>query len=86
MCQCSLKTGNNVYIRVYVCVFTVQLLEVGAETVMKALPWSYGVVYVIWWLYFPLQELMEYICQLEQKMGTVSSAEWGTAPIVSAGE
>lgn len=81
MCQRSLKTGNNVYIRVYVCVFTVQLLEVGAETVMKALPWC-----VIWWLYFPLQELMEYICQLEQKAGTVSSAKWGTAPIVYAGE
>ncbi|XP_075952254.1 calcium-binding and coiled-coil domain-containing protein 1 [Anarhichas minor] len=27
------------------------------------------------------QELMEYICQLEQKMGTVVSAKWSAAPI-----
>ncbi|XP_040008107.1 calcium-binding and coiled-coil domain-containing protein 1 [Xiphias gladius] len=31
------------------------------------------------------QELMEYICQLEQKMGTVSSAKWSTALIASTG-
>ncbi|XP_056279195.1 calcium-binding and coiled-coil domain-containing protein 1 isoform X2 [Pseudoliparis swirei] len=29
------------------------------------------------------QELMEYICQLEQKMGTVGSAKWSAAPIAS---
>ncbi|XP_030278523.1 calcium-binding and coiled-coil domain-containing protein 1 isoform X1 [Sparus aurata] len=29
------------------------------------------------------QELMEYICQLEQKMGTVASAKWSAAPIAS---
>ncbi|XP_029362969.1 calcium-binding and coiled-coil domain-containing protein 1 [Echeneis naucrates] len=31
------------------------------------------------------QELMEYICQLEQKMGTEASAKWNTALIVSTG-
>uniref|UniRef100_A0A667YK90 Calcium binding and coiled-coil domain 1a n=1 Tax=Myripristis murdjan TaxID=586833 RepID=A0A667YK90_9TELE len=31
------------------------------------------------------QELMEYICQLEQKMGTVANAKWSAAPIVSTG-
>ncbi|XP_029995765.1 calcium-binding and coiled-coil domain-containing protein 1 isoform X2 [Sphaeramia orbicularis] len=31
------------------------------------------------------QELMEYICQLEQKMGTVASAKWSAAPLASAG-
>ncbi|XP_044066942.1 calcium-binding and coiled-coil domain-containing protein 1 isoform X3 [Siniperca chuatsi] len=31
------------------------------------------------------QELMEYICQLEQKMGTVASAKWSAAPISSTG-
>ncbi|XP_008286512.1 calcium-binding and coiled-coil domain-containing protein 1 [Stegastes partitus] len=31
------------------------------------------------------QELMEYICQLEQKMGTVASAKWSAAPIASTG-
>ncbi|XP_029291555.1 calcium-binding and coiled-coil domain-containing protein 1 isoform X1 [Cottoperca gobio] len=31
------------------------------------------------------QELMEYICQLEQKMGTVVSAKWSAAPISSTG-
>nr|XP_046253475.1 calcium-binding and coiled-coil domain-containing protein 1 [Scatophagus argus]XP_046253476.1 calcium-binding and coiled-coil domain-containing protein 1 [Scatophagus argus] len=31
------------------------------------------------------QELIEYICQLEQKMGTVASAKWSAAPIVSTG-
>ncbi|KAM9856131.1 calcium-binding and coiled-coil domain-containing protein 1 [Aulostomus maculatus] len=31
------------------------------------------------------QELMEYICQLEQKMGTVASAKWSTAPSASTG-
>ncbi|XP_068196419.1 calcium-binding and coiled-coil domain-containing protein 1 [Antennarius striatus] len=31
------------------------------------------------------QELMEYICQLEQNMGTVSSVKWSSAPIVSTG-
>ncbi|KAK9515333.1 hypothetical protein VZT92_025986 [Zoarces viviparus] len=30
------------------------------------------------------QELMEYICQLEQKMGTVVSAKWSAAPIAYA--
>ncbi|XP_054465658.1 calcium-binding and coiled-coil domain-containing protein 1 [Anoplopoma fimbria] len=29
------------------------------------------------------QELMEYICQLEQKIGTAVSAKWSAAPIVS---
>ncbi|XP_023280911.1 calcium-binding and coiled-coil domain-containing protein 1-like [Seriola lalandi dorsalis] len=31
------------------------------------------------------QELMEYICQLEQKMGTEASAKWSAALIVSTG-
>lgn len=31
------------------------------------------------------QELMEYICQLEQKMGTVASAKWSAAPAASTG-
>lgn len=31
------------------------------------------------------QELMEYICQLEQKMGTVASAKWSLAPVASTG-
>lgn len=31
------------------------------------------------------QELMEYICQLEQKMGTVAGAKWSAAPIASTG-
>ncbi|KAM4562706.1 calcium-binding and coiled-coil domain-containing protein 1 isoform 2-T2 [Odontesthes bonariensis] len=31
------------------------------------------------------QELMEHICQLEQKMGTVASARWEAAPIASTG-
>ncbi|XP_028437644.1 calcium-binding and coiled-coil domain-containing protein 1 isoform X2 [Perca flavescens] len=31
------------------------------------------------------RELMEYICQLEQKMGTVASAKWSAAPIASTG-
>lgn len=31
------------------------------------------------------QELMEYICQLEQKMGTVASAKWSAAPSASTG-
>ncbi|XP_047435659.1 calcium-binding and coiled-coil domain-containing protein 1 [Mugil cephalus] len=31
------------------------------------------------------QELMEYICHLEQKMGTMASANWSAAPIASAG-
>uniref|UniRef100_A0A3P8RZN6 Calcium binding and coiled-coil domain 1a n=1 Tax=Amphiprion percula TaxID=161767 RepID=A0A3P8RZN6_AMPPE len=31
------------------------------------------------------QELMEYICQLEQKMGTAASAKWSAAPIASTG-
>lgn len=31
------------------------------------------------------QELMEYICQLEQKMGTVASAKWNSAPVASTG-
>ncbi|KAG7228322.1 hypothetical protein INR49_009186 [Caranx melampygus] len=31
------------------------------------------------------QELMEYICQLEQKMGTEASAKWNAALIVSTG-
>ncbi|XP_070695652.1 calcium-binding and coiled-coil domain-containing protein 1 [Pempheris klunzingeri] len=31
------------------------------------------------------QELMDYICQLEQKMGTVASAKWSAAPIASTG-
>ncbi|XP_078144657.1 calcium-binding and coiled-coil domain-containing protein 1 [Centroberyx gerrardi] len=31
------------------------------------------------------QELMEYMCQLEQKMGTVANAKWSTAPIASTG-
>uniref|UniRef100_A0A096LT82 Calcium binding and coiled-coil domain 1a n=1 Tax=Poecilia formosa TaxID=48698 RepID=A0A096LT82_POEFO len=32
------------------------------------------------------QELMEYICQLEQKMGTVTTARWDAAPIASTGK
>lgn len=52
-----------------------------AEVMMKVLHWC-----VISWLYFPLQELMEYICQLEQKMGTVASAKWSATPIASTGE
>uniref|UniRef100_A0A3Q0RX73 Calcium binding and coiled-coil domain 1a n=1 Tax=Amphilophus citrinellus TaxID=61819 RepID=A0A3Q0RX73_AMPCI len=31
------------------------------------------------------QELIEYICQLEQKMGTVASAKWSASPIASTG-
>ncbi|KAL7398463.1 hypothetical protein ABVT39_010417 [Epinephelus coioides] len=31
------------------------------------------------------QELMEYICQLEQKMGTAASAKWSAAPSASTG-
>ncbi|XP_060914731.1 calcium-binding and coiled-coil domain-containing protein 1 [Labrus mixtus] len=31
------------------------------------------------------QELMEYICQLEQKMGTVAGAKWSAAPPASTG-
>ncbi|KAF0036271.1 hypothetical protein F2P81_011583 [Scophthalmus maximus] len=31
------------------------------------------------------QELMEYICQLEQRMGTVASAKWSAALIASTG-
>ncbi|XP_026187666.1 calcium-binding and coiled-coil domain-containing protein 1 isoform X2 [Mastacembelus armatus] len=31
------------------------------------------------------QELMEYICQLEQKMGTAASAKWSAAPTASTG-
>ncbi|XP_038143327.1 calcium-binding and coiled-coil domain-containing protein 1 [Cyprinodon tularosa] len=31
------------------------------------------------------QELMEYICQLEQKTGTMTSARWNAAPIASTG-
>lgn len=31
------------------------------------------------------QELMEYICQLEQKMGTAAGAKWSAAPIASTG-
>ncbi|XP_054905368.1 calcium-binding and coiled-coil domain-containing protein 1 [Poeciliopsis prolifica] len=31
------------------------------------------------------QELMEYICQLEQKTGTVTTARWDAAPIASTG-
>lgn len=31
------------------------------------------------------QELMEYICQLEQKMGNVAGAKWSTAPVASTG-
>ncbi|XP_041656074.1 calcium-binding and coiled-coil domain-containing protein 1 [Cheilinus undulatus] len=31
------------------------------------------------------QELMEYICQLEKKMGTVAGAKWSTAPPASTG-
>ncbi|XP_035993789.1 calcium-binding and coiled-coil domain-containing protein 1 [Fundulus heteroclitus] len=31
------------------------------------------------------QELMEYICQLEQKTGTVTTARWDVAPIASTG-
>lgn len=31
------------------------------------------------------QELIEYICQLEQKMGTVASAKWSASPITSTG-
>ncbi|XP_010782769.1 calcium-binding and coiled-coil domain-containing protein 1 isoform X1 [Notothenia coriiceps] len=31
------------------------------------------------------QELMEYICQLEQKMGTMVRAKWSAAPIASTG-
>ncbi|CAN9516100.1 unnamed protein product [Ophioblennius macclurei] len=31
------------------------------------------------------QELMDYICQLEQKMGTVASAKWNAAPVASTG-
>uniref|UniRef100_A0A1A8EAZ6 Calcium binding and coiled-coil domain 1 n=1 Tax=Nothobranchius kadleci TaxID=1051664 RepID=A0A1A8EAZ6_NOTKA len=31
------------------------------------------------------QELMEYICQLEQKVGTVTSAGWDAAPVASTG-
>ncbi|XP_017270667.1 calcium-binding and coiled-coil domain-containing protein 1 [Kryptolebias marmoratus] len=31
------------------------------------------------------RELMEYICQLEQKIGTVTTARWDAAPIASTG-
>lgn len=31
------------------------------------------------------QELMEYICQLEQRIGTVVSAKWSAAPIATTG-
>lgn len=35
---------------------------------------------------FSLQELMEYICQLEQKMGTAVGAKWSAAPIAYTGD
>ncbi|CAM9327945.1 unnamed protein product, partial [Lampetra planeri] len=34
-------------------------------------------------LHFSLQELMEHICQLEQKMGTGSTSRWSAAPAAS---
>ncbi|XP_078480676.1 LOW QUALITY PROTEIN: calcium-binding and coiled-coil domain-containing protein 1-like [Lampetra planeri] len=36
-------------------------------------------------LHFSLQELMEHICQLEQKMGTGSTSRWSAAPAASTG-
>lgn len=37
-------------------------------------------------LWFPPQELMQYICLLEQKTGTVSSAKRSAAPVLFPGE